>query len=87
MRDAPIAGMVNKGAGIYGVPAPTHVTRCPNSNNAFGHHRDCSCGWYRASQSVPYDEEAEFPESPYRDPWDEADYLHDMEKEREVFGD
>ncbi|MCW2287002.1 hypothetical protein EDF60_1653 [Leucobacter luti] len=24
----------------------------------------------------------EFP-----DPWDEADYLHDMEKEREVFGD
>ena len=54
MRDAHLAGTVNNGAGIYGYPAPTHVTSCPNSNNAFGHHRDCSCGWYRASQSVPY---------------------------------
>ncbi len=37
----------NKGAGIYGYPAPTHVTRCSNSNNPFGHSEECPCGWAR----------------------------------------
>lgn len=88
IREVPPIGSVLKGAGVYGVPAPSHVTRCPHSNNAFGHNRDCSCGWYRASQAVPYmEDEEELTESPYADPWDEADYLHDLQKERAVFGD
>ncbi len=58
MRDAHLAGTVNKGAGVYGYPAPTHVTRCVNSKNPYGHNRECPCGWYerqvRDSQRVPY---------------------------------
>ena len=91
MREGHLAGAVNKGAGIYGVPAPTHVTECRHSHNPFGHNKECACGWwgrYLASQIVPYvEDEDDFPESPYGDPWAEADYLHDMQKEREVFGD
>lgn len=45
MREAHLAGKVNKGAGYYGAPAPTHVTRCVNSNNAAGHNPACPCGW------------------------------------------
>lgn len=31
------------GAGYYGAPAPSHVTRCVNSNNPFGHSDSCPC--------------------------------------------
>lgn len=34
-----------RGAGYYGAPAPSHVTRCVNSNNPFGHSPFCPCGW------------------------------------------
>ena len=43
MRDAHLAGAVNKGAGIYGVPAPTHVTTCRHSHNPHGHSAVCRC--------------------------------------------
>lgn len=54
----------NVGAGLYGAPAPTHVTACVNSKNPHGHNPECKCGWAkkRASQSVPY-QEPEFPAS------------------------
>lgn len=44
------------GAGLYGGPAPTHKTACPQSNNPYGHSVECSCGWarVRAAQTVPY---------------------------------
>ena len=35
----------NKEGGLYGQPKPTHKTRCPNSNNPYGHSPDCLCGW------------------------------------------
>lgn len=46
----------NKGAGLYGAPAPTHKTTCRHSNNPNGHNPECECGWAkaRASQVVPY---------------------------------
>ena len=69
MRDAHLAGSVNKGAGIYGVPAPTHVTTCPNSNNAFGHSAACPCRTTRKSQVVPYAEEDHFGRSPHEQWW------------------
>ena len=45
----------NVGAGLYGVPAPTHKTACPQSNNPFGHSDARPCR-VRASQQVPYAE-------------------------------
>ena len=70
-REVPPVGSAVKGAGIYGVPAPTHVTRCPHSHNPHGHNRECVCGWWGrrlASQSVPYQEPGDvFPESPHND--------------------
>ena len=45
----------NMGAGLYGAPAPTHVTSCVNSNNPHGHSDQCPCR-VRASQQVPYEE-------------------------------
>ena len=45
----------NVGAGLYGVPAPTHVTSCVNSHNPHGHSDACPCR-ARASQQVPYAE-------------------------------
>ena len=52
------------GAGLYGAPAPTHVTACVNSKNPHGHNQECKCGWAkkRASQSVPY-QEPDYPPS------------------------
>lgn len=53
-------GVINNpnphGAGKYGAPEPMHKTRCPNSNNPFGHSKECACGWWlaRPSQTVPY---------------------------------
>ena len=45
----------NVGAGLYGVPAPSHKTACPQSNNPFGHSDACPCR-VRASQQAPYAE-------------------------------
>lgn len=33
-----------RGAGYYGAPAPSHVTRCHHSNNGIGHSDQCPCG-------------------------------------------
>ena len=41
----------NRGAGVYGAPASTHKTACPNSNNPNGHNPGCPCGWKRREQS------------------------------------
>lgn len=48
----------NVGAGLYGVPAPTHKTACTNSNNPNGHNPACpKCKPVTfASQQVPYAE-------------------------------
>lgn len=43
--------------GLFGVPEKSHKTDCPQSNNPFGHSRECPCDWWareRASQTVPY---------------------------------
>lgn len=52
------------GAGLYGAPAPTHVTKCVNSRNPFGHNKECPCGWW-----PPISEELEpvYPESRWPD--------------------
>ena len=90
-REVPPVGSATQGAGIYGYPAPSHVTRCPNSNNSFGHHKECVCGWYRASQSVPYlepDDGDEIEPSPH-EPWWPAEndvYGDQMREEREFGG-
>lgn len=41
----PLIRNVNIGAGLYGGPAPSHKTTCPNSNNPWGHSESCPCGW------------------------------------------
>lgn len=91
MRDAPIAGLVNKGAGIYGYPAPSHVTKCVNSNNPYGHSPSCPCLALRASQSVPYlepDEGDAIEPSPHESWWPaENDVYGDQMREEREFGD
>ena len=61
----------NKGAGLYGAPAPSHVTACTESHNPFGHNPECKCGWAkkRPSQTVPC-QEPEFPASRHNDLFD-----------------
>lgn len=44
---------------VQGKSKPVHKTRCKNSNNPAGHNPECSCGWARASQVVPYMREQE----------------------------
>lgn len=51
MRDPVIATVNHHGAGFYGYPAPTHVTRCVNSRNSAGHSAECPC-WRRADRIV-----------------------------------
>lgn len=53
----------NKGAGLYGAPAPTHKTRCPNSNNPFGHSTECPRCVKPASPLTESAEVIEFPGS------------------------
>ena len=67
------------GAGVYGAPAKSHKTRCPQSNNPFGHHPECACRQAaRPSQVVPYTEP---------DPWDQADDWHEEQRMEAMFGE
>lgn len=47
-------GVINNtnphGAGTYGAPEQTHKTRCPHSNNPFGHSRECACKWWEETR-------------------------------------
>ncbi|MFF8817310.1 hypothetical protein ACF07D_04830 [Leucobacter sp. NPDC015123] len=82
------------GAGLYGAPPPSHKTKCPQSNNPFGHHPDCKCGWAareRPSQVIPYAEpdlEADLPVSEHEHWWPaENDYEGDQMREERAFND
>lgn len=80
----------NKGAGLYGAPAPTHKTKCPNSNNPHGHSDQCPCRTAPVADHVDAPAEVVFPPSRHESlfaPEIDPDYAHDMEREREVFGD
>lgn len=56
-----------RGAGYYGAPAPSHVTRCVHSRNPFGHNPECNCGWARVPD-VPIGE-PDYPVSPHERWW------------------
>ena len=61
----------NRGAGVNRFGS-SHVTKCPQSNNPYGHNPECECGWAkgRASQSVPYEDDAPvFEKSPHGKWW------------------
>lgn len=76
MREGQIIGRANMGAGSYGTPAPTHVTRCVNSKNPHGHNKECPCGWWTREQR-----EAQFPRS--RHDWSDPDAQGEADRERE----
>lgn len=57
MSDRPAQFTGHTGAGFYGGRTQSHKTACAQSNNPFGHSRECACGWWaeeRASRTVPY---------------------------------
>lgn len=57
------------GAGLYGGPAPSHVTRCVNSRNPYGHNRECPCGWAKPEGSQEPDSVPEITPSRFTAWW------------------
>lgn len=83
MSDGNVVGPASRGAGVYGTPAPSHVTRCVNSRNPHGHNRECPCGWWAREQagSVYGEPVTVFPPSRHR--WWDPDAEGEASRERD----
>lgn len=81
MRESTLGGTV--GDNLYGGTAPSHKTKCPQSNNPYGHSEECGCRTIvRASQIIPY------ADHPYEDcdatclACNEQSWWHQLQAER-----